>query len=226
MNPTRKSTARGLILSLVLAGIWTVGAWAQAEITPEPIAPLPEAGAVVAPVPPVDPGPDPVEVQPAAPVSDLPPLTEPAPPVEPSPDSPVEPGPAPAEAPLAAPAPDLPPLAEPGIPTEPATPATAPAPDFPPMAEQGQPAVSAPSEASAPAQLPVPGLGGIVLGPVTHPTPAQHKIVEGDDLHLLAAYYYGNARLWRLIYEANRNVIPNPSKLTEGITITIPAPPI
>jgi nucleoid-associated protein YgaU len=94
------------------------------------------------------------------------------------------------------------------------------------MAEQGQPAVSAPSEASAPAPQPVPGLGGVVLGPVTHATPAQHIIVEGDDLHLLAAYYYGNARLWRLIYEANRNVIPNPNKLTKGITITIPAPPV
>jgi len=222
MDPKRKNRARVFIFSLILAGIWTVGVWAQTEITPEPIAPLPEAGAVAAPAPPAEPS----QAPPAAPAPDLPPLAEPAPPAVPTEIQPA----APIEAQPAAPAPDLPPLAEPGTPAEP-TPPSAPNPAAPAENLTPSPAPpAAPNEAPAPAALtpgpPMPGVGGVVLGPVTHATPAQHKIAAGDDLHLLAAYYYGNARLWRLIYEANRKIIFNPNKLTEGITIVIPAPPV
>ncbi|MCX5868804.1 MAG: hypothetical protein NT009_15220 [Proteobacteria bacterium] len=124
----------------------------------------------------------------------------------------------------ASPGPDFPPLAEPGPPAVSSPEAPAPGEDL------NAPPAPAPSEAPAPAAatpLPqVPWGRGVVLGVVTHVTPAQHKILAGEDLHLIAAYYYGNARLWRLIYEANRKVLPNPNKLPEGITILVPAPPI
>lgn len=122
----------------------------------------------------------------------------------------------------ASPGPDSPPLAEPGPPAVSSPEAPAPGEDLNPP--------PAPSEAPAPAATTpppqVPGGRGVVLGVVTHVTPAQHKILAGEDLHLIAAYYYGNARLWRLIYEANRKIISNPNKLTEGITILVPAPPV
>jgi len=253
MNPIKKSAARGLILSLILAGIWTGGVWAQTVITPEPVAPLSEAGAVAAPAPPPEPSQAPpapsevppaapTEIQPAASASDLPPLAEPVPPPAPSeapsqtppaiPDQtqPIEPSQIPPAAPTevqpAEPAPSLPPLAEPGTPSAPVTPSpVAPGGNLNPAPTPAQP-VEAPAPAALTPSSPMPGAGGVVLGSVTHATPAQHKIAAGEDLHLLAAYYYGNARLWRLIYEANRKIISNPNMLTKGITIVIPAPPV
>jgi len=203
MNSKRKSRVRILASSLILGGIWTGWVWAQTEVGPEAVSPAPDSGAVI---------------EPASPGPDFPPLAEPAP------------SEAPIEAPSAQPGSDFPPLAEPApleAPIE--APPAAPAPDLPPLAEPGQPAAPvaaepAPSDLTPPPQ--VPWAGNMVLGSVTHATPAQHKILAGEDLHLIAAYYYGNARLWRLIYEANRKVLPNPSKLTEGITILVPAPPI
>jgi hypothetical protein len=39
------------------------------------------------------------------------------------------------------------------------------------------------------------------------PVEALHKVEASDNLHLLAAYYYGDARQWYRIYEANRHQI-------------------
>jgi len=41
----------------------------------------------------------------------------------------------------------------------------------------------------------------------------RHPVGPGEDLHLLAAYYYGDARQWKKIYQANRNRIKNPNRI-------------
>lgn len=48
-------------------------------------------------------------------------------------------------------------------------------------------------------------------------------IKPGMTLSKLARKYYKNTDDWTLIYEANKDVIANPDKLQEGITIVIPA---
>ena len=70
----------------------------------------------------------------------------------------------------------------------------------------------------------VPWGSTVVLGPVSSPTPAEHQVAEGEDMHLLAARYYGNARLWRLIFEANREKLTDPNLIPVGMILVIPAP--
>lgn len=49
-----------------------------------------------------------------------------------------------------------------------------------------------------------------------------HKVAsDKENLHLLAGYYYGNARLWQKIYAANRKLIKNPNRLPVGQTLRI-----
>lgn len=48
-------------------------------------------------------------------------------------------------------------------------------------------------------------------------------VKPGMTLSKLARKYYKNTDDWTLIYEANKDVITNPDKLQEGITIVIPA---
>lgn len=51
-----------------------------------------------------------------------------------------------------------------------------------------------------------------------------HKIVDGDTLPLLAQRYLGSASRANEIYEANRNVISDPSILRIGVKLKIPSP--
>jgi LysM repeat protein len=63
-----------------------------------------------------------------------------------------------------------------------------------------------------------------------HPAPApqkpQHKthtIKSGDTLSALAKHYYGNAKLYMKIFEANRDKMPDPNRgLHPGDVIVIP----
>lgn len=50
----------------------------------------------------------------------------------------------------------------------------------------------------------------------------EHKVEAGDNLYLLAAYYLENARLWRDIYNENRDKISNPNILETGMILKIP----
>ncbi|MDH7499057.1 MAG: hypothetical protein QHH30_01565 [candidate division NC10 bacterium] len=52
--------------------------------------------------------------------------------------------------------------------------------------------------------------------PSAHASPMEirHSVGAGEDLHLLAAYYYGDARQWKRIYQANRKQIKNPNYIT------------
>ena len=50
---------------------------------------------------------------------------------------------------------------------------------------------------------------------------AEHKVQKSDNLHLMAAYYYRDPRLWRKIYRANREVITDPNHLVPGTVLSI-----
>ena len=51
---------------------------------------------------------------------------------------------------------------------------------------------------------------------------ALHEVMPGDDLHLIAGYYYGDARQWERIWQANRDQIPNPNRIGRGLLLRIP----
>jgi hypothetical protein len=54
------------------------------------------------------------------------------------------------------------------------------------------------------------------------PLDAIHEVMPGDDLHLIAGYYYGDARQWERIWRANRDQISNPNRIERGALLRIP----
>jgi len=57
------------------------------------------------------------------------------------------------------------------------------------------------------------------------PVEALHKVQVEDNLHLIAAYYYGDARQWPRVYAANRGLIgKNPSVIHKAQILTIHLP--
>ncbi|MFQ5881075.1 MAG: LysM peptidoglycan-binding domain-containing protein [Candidatus Methylomirabilales bacterium] len=59
----------------------------------------------------------------------------------------------------------------------------------------------------------------------TLPVEALHQVQPTDNLHLLAAYYYGDARQWARIFETNRDAIKNPNLIHPGQIFRILLPP-
>lgn len=62
---------------------------------------------------------------------------------------------------------------------------------------------------------------------VNSPTPAEnsvktHTVTETDTLWSIAKYYYGDGSKYTAIYEANKDIIANPSLLRVGQVLTIP----
>ncbi|MBI3007293.1 MAG: hypothetical protein HYY53_03195 [candidate division NC10 bacterium] len=57
------------------------------------------------------------------------------------------------------------------------------------------------------------------------PVEALHQVQREDNLHLIAAYYYGDARQWPRVYTANRGLIgKNPSVIHKGHVLKIHLP--
>lgn len=54
------------------------------------------------------------------------------------------------------------------------------------------------------------------------PREALHEVERGQDLHLIAGYYYGDARQWERIRQANREVLKNPNRLRVGMVLRVP----
>ena len=48
-----------------------------------------------------------------------------------------------------------------------------------------------------------------------------HTVVKGDTLSSIAKYYYGSSFKWRLIYDANKDVIKNPNVLRVGMQLKV-----
>jgi len=49
-----------------------------------------------------------------------------------------------------------------------------------------------------------------------------YTVQKGDTLSEIAKRYYGNAARWRVIYEANRDLIKDPDLIYPGQTFRIP----
>lgn len=52
--------------------------------------------------------------------------------------------------------------------------------------------------------------------------PFVYEVKGNDNLHWLAAKFYGDARQWGRIYEANRDKVQNPNLLQIGQQLRIP----
>lgn len=57
----------------------------------------------------------------------------------------------------------------------------------------------------------------------TTPTVQTHTVVKGDTLSAIAKKYYGRASKWRVIFEANTDIISNPDLIRVGQVLKIPA---
>lgn len=69
-----------------------------------------------------------------------------------------------------------------------------------------------PGRLPAPAIAPTPSV----------PTERFHIVLHGDSLSALSLRYYGNARRWNTIFEANRDVLRTPNQLRPGQRLRIP----
>jgi nucleoid-associated protein YgaU len=67
---------------------------------------------------------------------------------------------------------------------------------------------------------------GSILGPGSRPVDAEtagtHRVVDGDTLRGLAGRYLGNPDRALEIYQANRDVLPNPEVLPIGVELKLP----
>lgn len=66
---------------------------------------------------------------------------------------------------------------------------------------------------------------GCLLFPAPAPVRAaqtvEHTIRSGDNLHLIAGYYYGDPRQWKKIWKANRKKLAGPNLLVPGRILRI-----
>jgi nucleoid-associated protein YgaU len=61
--------------------------------------------------------------------------------------------------------------------------------------------------------------------PPPPPQPNTYVVQPGDTLWLIAVKVYGNGTLWQAIFEANRDILDDPSRLRPGQTLKIPPKP-
>jgi len=54
--------------------------------------------------------------------------------------------------------------------------------------------------------------------------PRYYIVKKGDTLTQISELYYGEARFWKVIEQANKNIISNPNLLKEGWKLRIPYP--
>ncbi len=66
------------------------------------------------------------------------------------------------------------------------------------------------------------GSGAVAAAAASGPQDALHQVMPGDDLHLIAGYYYGDARQWERIWDANRDQLRNPNRMQRGTLLRIP----
>ena len=76
----------------------------------------------------------------------------------------------------------------------------------------------------------MPDFSGVTSGAsTTAKSPAvvyeTYTVTAGDSLSKIARHKYGNANLWTLIHEANKDRIKNPDLIQVGWELKIPAKP-
>lgn len=52
-----------------------------------------------------------------------------------------------------------------------------------------------------------------------------YVVAKGDSLSKIAKKFYGDAKLWHVIHEANKDRIKNPDMIQIGWSLTIPPKP-
>ena len=78
-----------------------------------------------------------------------------------------------------------------------------------------------------------PALAAPSISPVVSPSPSPspaaagqtYVVGTGDTLSSVADRFYGDATLWRTIFEANRDILTGPDALQVGMRIRIPPRP-
>lgn len=50
-----------------------------------------------------------------------------------------------------------------------------------------------------------------------------YTVVAGDSLSKIAKHFYGNANVWKQIFDANRDQLSDPDKIRIGQVLKIPA---
>jgi nucleoid-associated protein YgaU len=77
-------------------------------------------------------------------------------------------------------------------------------------------------------------VGAAILGCATFPQAGtaraegmivEHTVRAGDNLHLIAGYYYKDPRQWKKIYRLNKKLIRNASVLEPGKVLRIDVEP-
>jgi LysM repeat protein len=61
--------------------------------------------------------------------------------------------------------------------------------------------------------------------PAPQPQPQKYTVQPGDSLSAIAQRFYGQASLWRVIFEANRTTLTDPSRIRPGQVLIIPPKP-
>ena len=64
------------------------------------------------------------------------------------------------------------------------------------------------------------------IEPDLEPTVRIHQVVSGDTLGKIAKMYYGEAKLYMKIFEANKDILDNPDLIKVGQMLKIPDPGI
>lgn len=85
-----------------------------------------------------------------------------------------------------------------------------------------------PTQAQTPKQQPTQAQTNAyltMLAGLAKSRPTSYTVQQGDTLATIAGKYYGNQALWANLYNANRNVVTNPSVLIVGTKLTLPASP-
>lgn len=75
-------------------------------------------------------------------------------------------------------------------------------------------------------QAPAPMAATAGPAPTAASAPGESQpyvVQQGDTLTSISLRFYGRASLWRRIYDANRDVIPDPNALKVGTRLLIPA---
>lgn len=50
-----------------------------------------------------------------------------------------------------------------------------------------------------------------------------YTVVAGDSLSIIAAHFYGDAKAWKALFDANRDQLADPDQLQPGQMLKIPA---
>jgi len=76
---------------------------------------------------------------------------------------------------------------------------------------------------SRPTQYVPPIVKSIETAPIAEPT--TYVVVSGDTLEKIADKVYGDSKKWRVIYDANRDLLDDPNHIYQGNELLIPALP-